>query len=63
MQTFRDHPALRGLHPVWLRANCPCARCRDPRSGQRLVPITDIPADVAVDEVTVSGGQAALVGR
>jgi gamma-butyrobetaine dioxygenase len=54
MQTFRDHPALRGLHPVWLRANCPCARCQDPHSGQRLVAITDIPADVAVDEVTAS---------
>jgi gamma-butyrobetaine dioxygenase len=54
MQTFRDHPALRGLHPVWLRANCPCARCQDPRSGQRLVAITDIPADVAVDEVAVT---------
>lgn len=55
MQTFRDHPALRGLHPVWLRANCPCPRCQDAHSGQRLVAITDIPADVAVDEVTVTG--------
>jgi gamma-butyrobetaine dioxygenase len=55
MKTTRDHPALRGLAAVWLRVNCPCARCRDPRSGQRLAAITDVPADVAVDEVSVSG--------
>src|SRR5947207_500797 len=27
-----DHPALRGLAAVWLRANCPCATCQDPGS-------------------------------
>ena len=48
------HPALRGLPAVWLRANCPCAGCRDPGSGQRLVTITDLPA-----EVTVTGVRAA----
>lgn len=37
-----------GLPAAWLRDNCPCALCRDPCSGQRLLHITDIPADVAV---------------
>lgn len=37
-----------GLPAAWLRDNCPCALCRDPVSGQRLLHITDIPADIAV---------------
>lgn len=56
MKMISDHPALRGLPAVWLRVNCPCPRCRDPRSGQRLATITDVPADVAVDEVAVIDG-------
>jgi gamma-butyrobetaine dioxygenase len=46
---------LRGLPAVWLRANCPCGACRDPGSGQRLVTITGVPADVTVAEVRVAG--------
>src|SRR5215470_17476300 len=48
------HPALRGLPAIWLRANCPCAACRDPGSGQRLAAITDLPADVTVAGVLAS---------
>jgi len=48
------HPALRGLPAVWLRANCPCAGCLDPGSGQRRAAITDLPADVTVAEVLAS---------
>jgi hypothetical protein len=44
----------RGMPAAWLRDNCPCALCRDPVSGQRLLHITDIPADIAVAEVTAS---------
>ncbi|TQF03042.1 DUF971 domain-containing protein [Kitasatospora acidiphila] len=36
----------------WLRDNCPCADCRDPRSGQKLFQITDLPADLAVAAAT-----------
>lgn len=36
---------------VWLRDNCPCAGCADPRSGQKLHDVTDIPPDVAVTSV------------
>jgi gamma-butyrobetaine dioxygenase len=39
---------------VWLRANCPCAGCQDPGSGQRLAAITDLPADVTVAGVLAS---------
>ncbi len=29
---------------IWLRDNCRCAKCRDPRNGQRLFDALDIPA-------------------
>jgi len=56
-----DHPALKGLPAVWLRANCPCTNCRDPGSGQRLVGITDVPADVTVAGVLASGAAVEVV--
>jgi gamma-butyrobetaine dioxygenase len=43
--------ALSAAPAVWLRDNCPCAECRDPRSGQKLFNITDLPTDVAVTNV------------
>jgi len=55
------HPALRGLPAVWLRANCPCGACRDPGSGQRLVIITDLPADVTVAAVRASDATVEVV--
>ncbi|SEP48857.1 2-trimethylaminoethylphosphonate dioxygenase [Amycolatopsis saalfeldensis] len=49
--------------PIWLRDNCPCERCRDPRNGQKLFGITDLPADLTVrdteataDTITVTFG-------
>src|SRR3954464_8883174 len=36
---------------IWLRDNCPCASCRDPRNGQKLFGITDLPVDLTVAEV------------
>jgi gamma-butyrobetaine dioxygenase len=38
--------------PVWLRDNCPCAECRDPRNGQKLFGITDLPPDLTVTDVS-----------
>ncbi len=32
---------------TWLRANCQCATCRDPKSGQRLAEIVDVPLNAA----------------
>lgn len=39
---------------VWLRDNCHCAACRDPRNGQKLFGIADVPVDVGVVDVRVS---------
>jgi gamma-butyrobetaine dioxygenase len=44
--------SVRELDPAWLRDNCQCADCRDPVSGQRLVSITDQPAEVSLASVT-----------
>jgi gamma-butyrobetaine dioxygenase len=40
-----------GVSASWLRASCPCPVCLDPGSGQRLVNITDQPADVSFRSV------------
>ena len=45
-----------GLPAVWLRFNCRCPLCRDPVSGQRLLGITDVPADISVAGITASSG-------
>ena len=55
------HPALHGLPAVWLRANCPCASCQDPASGQRLITITGLPAEVTVTGVAVSDATVEVV--
>src|ERR1700753_3451806 len=34
--------------PVWLRDNCLCADCRDSGTGQRLLGVSDVPAEVRV---------------
>jgi gamma-butyrobetaine dioxygenase len=47
-----------GFPAVWLRHNCPCADCRDPVTGQRLVEIGDIAPET---RVTVSGESAESV--
>jgi hypothetical protein len=52
----RDGARTAGLPAVWLRFNCRCPLCRDPVSGQRLLRITDIPADISVAGVTASSG-------
>jgi gamma-butyrobetaine dioxygenase len=49
-----DH-ALLGLPAIWLRVNCPCARCRDLRTGERLVTITDLPQEVWVTTARQAG--------
>ncbi|MFB9365624.1 2-trimethylaminoethylphosphonate dioxygenase [Kitasatospora albolonga] len=32
----------------WLRDNCPCAECRDPRTGQKLFQINDLPEELTI---------------
>ncbi|MFD8701847.1 phosphonate degradation HD-domain oxygenase [Kitasatospora sp. NPDC059648] len=36
------------LPPFWLRDNCPCVECRDPRNGQKLFQIDGLPPDLAI---------------
>jgi gamma-butyrobetaine dioxygenase len=48
---------------IWLRDNCPCPECRDPRNGQKLFGITDLDPQVEIVEtdgsaVTFSDGHA-----
>jgi gamma-butyrobetaine dioxygenase len=45
-----DDGVLSGLAPQWLRANCQCALCLDPVSGQRLAEPAAQPPDVTVAE-------------
>ncbi|MFJ3895332.1 phosphonate degradation HD-domain oxygenase [Streptomyces sp. NPDC090083] len=44
-------PSVEELPLTWLRDNCPCPRCRDPRNGQKLFQITDLPTDLALGAV------------
>src|SRR5258706_11138737 len=44
-----------------VRANCPCPICLDPRNGQRLVSITDLPRQVFVTAAGRSGDRVEIV--
>jgi gamma-butyrobetaine hydroxylase len=39
---------LSAAPPTWLRDNCACSQCRDPRTGQKLFQITDLPDGLAM---------------
>ena len=53
--------ALAGLPAVWLRDSCCCAICRDARTGQRLVSITDQPEQVWMAAVSVGADSVTVV--
>jgi gamma-butyrobetaine dioxygenase len=40
--------SLRAFPAAWLRDNCDCPRCRDPRNSQKLFQITDLPEGLAI---------------
>ncbi|MEU6488932.1 TauD/TfdA family dioxygenase [Streptomyces sp. NPDC049097] len=46
------------LPAMWLRDNCPCAECRDPRSGQKLFQITALPTGLRVGSASAAVGTA-----
>ena len=59
-----DGAMVAGLPSVWLRFTCWCPLCLDPVSGQRLLRITDIPADISVAAITAAaagGGDPGFV--
>src|SRR5262249_28720019 len=45
---------------LWLRDNCACASCRDPRNGQRLFDVVDLPAEPPRAEAGRAGGAVAI---
>ncbi len=45
---------------IWLRDNCRCAKCRDPRNGQRLFDALDLPAEPHPAEAKLEEGSVAL---
>lgn len=48
-------PTLTQRPAIWLRDNCRCTDCRDPRNGQKLFGITDLPPHPAVLDVRLEG--------
>ena len=50
-----------GLPAIWLRYNRQCSECQDPATGERLVSITDLPADTSVAGLGRSGDRIEIV--
>jgi gamma-butyrobetaine dioxygenase len=48
------------FHAIWLRDNAPDPMTRDPRNGQRLITILDIPGDIRVADARVVDGSLQL---
>jgi gamma-butyrobetaine dioxygenase len=61
MASLPARDAAAGLPPAWLRDNCRCADCLDPVTGQRLLSVTDLPADLAVRDVAAADGQVTVL--
>jgi gamma-butyrobetaine dioxygenase len=53
--TLSLESALAAFPALWLRDNCPCASCRDPKSDQKLVQPHEISREVALEDVRESG--------
>ena len=49
------------FHAIWLRDNALDAETRDPGNGQRLITISDIPAETTVAEAAVRNGDLDVV--
>ena len=45
------------LLAVWLRDHCQMPQSRDPHSGQRLMNVTDFPADIAIRDARLADGR------
>ena len=48
------------LSPYWLRDNCPCGECRDPRNGQKLFQVTDLPEGLTIAEQAEADGHLSV---
>ncbi|MFY9782305.1 MAG: TauD/TfdA family dioxygenase [Acidimicrobiales bacterium] len=47
--------ALASFPPLWLRDNCPCASCRDPKSNQKLLQPAELPGEIAIADAREAG--------
>jgi len=48
------------LQALWLRDHCQMPSSRDPKNGQRLFDITDIPADTAIRRASLEGDRLVI---
>ncbi len=48
-----DNAGRSELQAIWLRDHCQMPASRDPGNGQRLLNITDIPPDIAIDKASL----------
>jgi gamma-butyrobetaine dioxygenase len=53
--TLSTESALAPFPPLWLRDNCPCERCQDPKSNQKLFQPAEIANTIAIAEVDEAG--------
>jgi len=53
--TFSDGTLARFPY-LWLRDNCRCASCRDPRNGQRMFDALDLPAEPRPETIDLEEG-------
>ena len=47
--------AVATFPPLWLRDNCPCELCRDPKSNQKFFQLAEIPIDIAIEDAHEAG--------
>ncbi|XP_067682429.1 probable gamma-butyrobetaine dioxygenase [Haliotis asinina] len=48
------------FHGMWLRHNCHCPDCKQVDSGQKTLDIVNIPPDISIESVAISGADVEL---
>ncbi len=51
--TDKTNEQARRFHAIWLRDNAPDASTRDPKNGQKLIALKDIPKDLQIESAHV----------
>ncbi|KAG0208101.1 hypothetical protein BGX28_000857 [Mortierella sp. GBA30] len=49
----RPHQPITVLNSLWLRDNCPCPKCIDPSTRQKLHASSQVPLDISVSSVQI----------
>ncbi|KAF9275639.1 hypothetical protein BGZ68_010633 [Mortierella alpina] len=50
---YRPDRPTASLNSLWLRDNCPCPKCIDPTTRQKLHASSQVPADISVSSVQI----------